>query len=141
MLHNFFFQDVKGTTDNKEYSKEELYNLCIKEVPDYLRRDLCGSIKNKEEESTNKNIVPIETIKPAEFETQDVIVKITTEKTTTQKPIVRSTTTTTKVIPSTTEKEISNTNNFLGIPLELPVEVKKKSDLDFYGQVKPSLIK
>ena len=113
------FEDPEEATTESDkksgYSKQELYDLCIKEVPNYLRNDLCGSLL---ESQPNRRI--------------DVIPTQTTSqiKTTTSQRSTSPVTTTEKIqIVVATEQsstQASVQNNYLGIPLELPIEIKRK---------------
>ena len=123
-------EDTK--TGDKKYTKQELFDLCVKEVPDYLRFDLCGSLlESKSTAERRVDVVPAKnTAHPVQIQPptasnpkpkiEAVPKQEVTEKPTTQKSIV---------LP-----EINN-SNFLGIPLELPVEVKRKGQHEVEPEV------
>ena len=110
--------EQKSEEKKTNYSKQELYDLCVKEVPDYLRNDLCGSLveakaTKKVEDVPAKNSQLIQTrIQPKPvLEAETIQLEVVTEKSSSQESFL---------LPA------NSNNNFLGIPLELPVEVKRK---------------
>jgi hypothetical protein len=116
------FEDIvteqKATDKKTNYTKQELYDLCVKEVPDYLRNDLCGSLveskqTKKVEDVPAKNSQLIQTRIPPKpvLEAETIQLEVVTEKTSSQESFL---------LPA------GSNVNFLGIPLELPVEVKRK---------------
>ena len=141
--------EESSTEKKANFTKQELYDLCIKEVPDYLRNDLCGSL-----------------LEPVTEETTSTSTSTTLASTSTStaasaaaKPVIDVTPKNAHLIQSgsykrpvavrpveaepeavqlevVTEKSVRQesyvlpanaNNNYLGIPLELPVEVKRKS--------------
>jgi len=106
--------------DDTNVDKAKLYDLCIKEVPTYLRKELCETLQEKDnlEAKDSKQIRSNQTL---ENEKLEVSVSTVTEK---------------SVVVATTESNRREDNfSYLGIPLELPVEVKKKSTENSHIQV------
>jgi len=140
------------STDKKaNFTKQELYDLCVKEVPDYLRNDLCGSLLEPVVEETTA------TSTTSASTSTSTAASTTTTASTSAKPVVDVAPKNSQLIQSgnnkrpavirpieheavqlevVTEKSVRQesyvlpanaNNNYLGIPLELPVEVKRKS--------------
>ena len=145
------FGTVVDDDDNdkkpKNFTKQELYNLCVKEVPDYLRNDLCGSlIETSPPSTTDATTSTTSTSATPTTSGTKSSAKQTAELEPKNSQLIhgnrKSGSTTARLdypdgvqLEVVTEKSVKqetyllpgSASNFLGIPLELPVEVKRTS--------------
>ena len=126
-----FEVDFEDSIKSEEYSKGELYQLCIVEVPDYLREQLCSGLLNGNRRSDFLKVDPRNKArKPA---VEGVVIPPRPAN------LLQGFDNSQQLSPEGNTIDYSPlTETFFGIPVELPVQSHShgKQDTEHYANVK-----